>query len=436
MQSQHKTTNFYRRLSATVAVLAFTWGFFLTSPCYAGGNNSFTGGFVGGIVGGIVGGAIQQQQNYQQQYYQQQYYQQQLQQQWRQQQYYQQQLQQQQYYQQQQDAAREEQRERAAAKKKAQKQQNEADQAKLTPPTSRTGSGPVAVAMKRKNGTLWVPAQINKAVAIDFVVDSGAADVTIPVDVFLTLMRTGSISEKDKVGEGKFSTADGSVVEGIRFKLASLQVGDQVLTDVVASVIPKSSVRSDPLLGQSFLSRFQSWSIDNGAGTLNLIPQGTVPTTPAQTQVADNKSQAPPVQQASASSVTTVPTTPAPGQQKPPEEPRTAPSNAVESRETASAPAVPAKDASVALPSFPSNTAYVDARRSLMALGYEPAPLPDAEKCDRNTDKTCFPEREACSAESDTRCAYFWKRGERLIKITTTAMPPTVSSVGCQVNCQ
>lgn len=397
-------------------------------------------------MGGMVGQAIQQQQYYQQQ--QQQYYQQQ--QMLQQQQYYQQQqLQQQQYYQQQKDAVREEERQRYLAKKKAQQEkakQQQPDQAKLNPPAAdSTGAAPIAITMKQQGGTLWVPAQINKAVAIDFIVDSGAADVTIPKDVFKTLIRSGTLSEKDVIGKGKFGTADGSEVEGVRFKLATLQVGDQTITDVVASVIPSSSDSAQPLLGQSFLSRFQSWSIDNKSGTLNLIPEGGAPAAGSPpTQTAEGRTPAAISQQpqpvgtgsaAVASATSSEATAPA---ATPTQKIATTEANA-----TANSPAnrqdsdaAPATKSAEAAPSFPPNTAYADARRSLMALGYEPAPLPDAEKCDRGTDKTCFPEREACQSENGNRCEFLWKRGERLIKVTTIADPPTVSAVGCQINCQ
>jgi hypothetical protein len=71
-----------------------------------------------------------------------------------------------------------------------------------------------------------------------------------------------------------------------------------------------------------------------------------------------------------------------------------------------------------------------------MALGYGPAPLPDADKCDKDTDLTCFPEREACRKADGIQCDYFWKKGDELIKVKTVAVPPTVSAVECQVNCK
>ena len=47
--------------------------------------------------------------------------------------------------------------------------------------------------MKKERGTYVLPVLINNAITLDFVLDSGAADVTVPADVFRTLVRTGSI---------------------------------------------------------------------------------------------------------------------------------------------------------------------------------------------------------------------------------------------------
>ena len=44
------------------------------------------------------------------------------------------------------------------------------------------------VAMVRKGGTYAVPVQINGAITLDFLLDSGATDVSIPSDVFTTLV--------------------------------------------------------------------------------------------------------------------------------------------------------------------------------------------------------------------------------------------------------
>ena len=58
-----------------------------------------------------------------------------------------------------------------------------------------TSSASMSVPMRMEGGTYVVPVLINGAITLDFVVDSGAADVSIPVDVVLTLMRTGTLEE-------------------------------------------------------------------------------------------------------------------------------------------------------------------------------------------------------------------------------------------------
>ena len=101
---------------------------------------------------------------------------------------------------------------------------------------------------------------MNGALTLEFAIDSGAADVSVPADVFSTLRRIGSIREADFVGEQTYVLADGSKSQLITFTIRSLKVGDKVVENVKGSVAPP---RRTPLLGQSFLQRFKSWSIDN-----------------------------------------------------------------------------------------------------------------------------------------------------------------------------
>jgi clan AA aspartic protease (TIGR02281 family) len=411
--------------------------------------------FLGGVVGGIIGQTMQQQrpqptyqapQNYQPQP----------------------------QYQQPDPAAAEARRQYLAhqAELKRQKIQQEKDEAarlQQQAPAAGAPSGTLDVAMKRKDGNLWVPAQINKVVTIDFVIDSGASDITLPKDVYQTLIRSGTLTKADYIGTAQFGIADGSEVKGIKFKLASFQVGNQVLTDVVASVMPSDS--ATPLLGLSFLSRFQSWAIDNNSGTLKLTPLGADQTARAPVQVAaatpqplpDLTTVGPPAAQAPAPTAQApVPAAQAPApaipvvtQGVPPElkvaamgvdAPRTGhvPNSALIAKDTSppaeAAPPLPTPlpkpDTAATIPNFPANTPYVNARSSLMALGYGPAPLPDAGKCDSNTDSTCFPERQACTRADSVQCDFFWRRGDQVIKVKTVAVPPTVASIECQVNCK
>ena len=121
--------------------------------------------------------------------------------------------------------------------------------------------------MVLRNGVWVVPVNINNRLTLDFVVDSGAADVQIPDDVFRTLIRTSTISRNDFIGTGQYVLADGTNVPSDRYVLRKMQVGDHIAEDVVASV---GSAQSEPLLGQSFLSKFGSWQLDNKKNVLIL----------------------------------------------------------------------------------------------------------------------------------------------------------------------
>jgi predicted aspartyl protease len=123
------------------------------------------------------------------------------------------------------------------------------------------------VPLVQQGGTFLVPVTINGQLTLDFVVDSGAADVSMPADVVMTLIRTGTITDDDFLGKETYRLADGSTVPSQQFIIRSLKVGDETLTNVTGSV---ASVAGSLILGQSFLSRFRFWSMDNQKAALIL----------------------------------------------------------------------------------------------------------------------------------------------------------------------
>ena len=124
-----------------------------------------------------------------------------------------------------------------------------------------------SIQMKKEGRTYLVPVLINNAITLDFMVDSGASDVSIPEDVVSTLIRAGTIKGADFIGEQTYVLADGSKVKSKTFRIRSLKVGDRVLENVTGSVADRKGTL---LLGQSFLGRFKSWSIDNSRHALVL----------------------------------------------------------------------------------------------------------------------------------------------------------------------
>jgi clan AA aspartic protease (TIGR02281 family) len=117
-----------------------------------------------------------------------------------------------------------------------------------------------SVALIREHGTFVVPVLINDKITLKFTVDSGAADVSIPADVFSTLVRAETIEETDMLDSQTYVLADGSKQRAHRFRIRTLRVGSLELRNVVASVAPTSGTL---LLGQSFLERLSFWSFDN-----------------------------------------------------------------------------------------------------------------------------------------------------------------------------
>lgn len=127
----------------------------------------------------------------------------------------------------------------------------------VAPPSTLSST---SVPMGLEGGVYVIPVLINEAITLNFVIDSGATHVSIPADVVMTLMRTGTLKSVDFLGEQTYGLADGSTVPSQTFRIKSLKVGKTVLENVIGSV---ASVKAPLLLGQSFLSRFKSWSIDN-----------------------------------------------------------------------------------------------------------------------------------------------------------------------------
>lgn len=124
------------------------------------------------------------------------------------------------------------------------------------------------IILRREGGTFVLPAEINGRITLDFILDSGAADVSIPSDVAMTLMRTKTLTREDFLGQQIYELADGSRLPSQRVRIRSLRVGDIELKNVTANIVPPNG---GLLLGQSFLSRLPSWSINNRQPALIVV---------------------------------------------------------------------------------------------------------------------------------------------------------------------
>ena len=134
-----------------------------------------------------------------------------------------------------------------------------------------------------------VPVEVNGAITLNFILDTGASEVNIPADVALTLYRAGTIRESDFLPGQTYRLADGSLLKSSRFLLQSLKIGKNRIANVPASI---GNTTSPLLLGQSFLERLGAWGVDSQKQVLTI---GTkveqVPSTSKQPYIPQGKSK-------------------------------------------------------------------------------------------------------------------------------------------------
>jgi len=116
-------------------------------------------------------------------------------------------------------------------------------------------------------GLLAVPVSLDGAPETRFMIDSGASAISISTEDARPYFKQGLIKPGDYRGTGFATLADGSRVMAQGYNLRSVRVGDREVANVIVLIHPGQGPR---LLGQSFLKRFKSWSVDNGHKVLVL----------------------------------------------------------------------------------------------------------------------------------------------------------------------
>ena len=123
------------------------------------------------------------------------------------------------------------------------------------------------IPLQKEGGVYTLPVRINDAITLNFIVDSGAAEVAIPADVVSTLLRMKAIKDSDFLPGQVFTLADGSKLKSPRFLIRELELGGVKVRNVTGCVTKASG---DLLLGQSLLEKFSSWKLDNKTHALVL----------------------------------------------------------------------------------------------------------------------------------------------------------------------
>jgi clan AA aspartic protease (TIGR02281 family) len=125
------------------------------------------------------------------------------------------------------------------------------------------------VQLEKRGSSYYVPVRINDTITIPFVLDTGAGDLAIPEDVARTLIRAGALQSSDLIGKRSYQIANGSEEVSPVVRIREVRVGEHVVRNVTAGITPPNG---EPLLGQSFLSKFGAIIVDYKRLILVLSP--------------------------------------------------------------------------------------------------------------------------------------------------------------------
>lgn len=121
------------------------------------------------------------------------------------------------------------------------------------------------IKLRSIGGVYTVPVRLNSSLTMDFMIDTGAADVGLSDDITGKLLSTAVMAERDFKGSETYTLADGSSVKCRTLVLRSVRIGGREVKDVNASACPGNPPL---LLGQSFLKKLGPWALDYGRNAL------------------------------------------------------------------------------------------------------------------------------------------------------------------------
>jgi hypothetical protein len=78
------------------------------------------------------------------------------------------------------------------------------------------------IPLARMGGGLVASVVINNSIKLICIVDSGAYELSIPGDVFSTLVRTNTVTQADITGFRNYKNADGQITQSKTFVIRSL----------------------------------------------------------------------------------------------------------------------------------------------------------------------------------------------------------------------
>ncbi|MBF0187950.1 MAG: retroviral-like aspartic protease family protein [Magnetococcales bacterium] len=132
-------------------------------------------------------------------------------------------------------------------------------------PTARTRDKSVPLLPNRKRGQYWINTVLNGTLQAPFLIDTGANVVLLPMEMYAILRKQGAMTDKDIIGTGISTIADGSKMRQRMVLIRSVKIGEMTVRNIRA-VVGGSGV--PPLLGTTVLEKLGAWRIDHRNGKL------------------------------------------------------------------------------------------------------------------------------------------------------------------------
>jgi len=109
-------------------------------------------------------------------------------------------------------------------------------------------------------GVVHIPVTVN-GMGVEMIFDTGASSTTISLQEAAYLAKHGKLEEDDILAVQQFSTADGSISEGLVINLKEMLIGGKIkLTNTEAVVVMNQE--APLLLGNTVFSQFREVSVD------------------------------------------------------------------------------------------------------------------------------------------------------------------------------
>lgn len=125
----------------------------------------------------------------------------------------------------------------------------------------------IFISLTAKDGVFEIPCKLND-LKLDFVLDTGAADISISQTELNFMLKNNYLSEKDFIGKGNYVLANGESQSGRIVNIKKVEIGGLVLFNVKASVVENQ--KASLLFGQTALNRYGKFEIDNKRNTLKI----------------------------------------------------------------------------------------------------------------------------------------------------------------------